>query len=180
MRFLYPGNRKMLTFLREHDGETILCVANVAQSPQAVELDLSEFNGRVPTELTGGSRFPPIGQLTYLLTLPPYGFYWFVLTTQSDPPAWHTRAPEPMPEYITLVTRSTIVDAIRSNECAFVRDILPSYLIKRRWFSAKDQTIRSIKTRYLVPLPYGHREVLLTEIETQADHDKHRWLLPLS
>ena len=81
LRFLYPGNRKVLTFLREHDGETIFCVANVAQSPQAVELDLSEFNGRVPTELTGGSRFPPIGQLTYLLTLPPYGFYWFVLAT---------------------------------------------------------------------------------------------------
>ena len=48
-------------------------------SPQAVELDLSDFAGRVPVELDGGSLFPPIGQLTYLLTLPPYGFYWFVL-----------------------------------------------------------------------------------------------------
>jgi maltose alpha-D-glucosyltransferase/alpha-amylase len=180
MRFLYPGNRKMLTFLREHDGETILCVANVAQSPQAVELDLSEFNGRVPTELTAGSRFPPIGQLTYLLTLPPYGFYWFVLTTQSDPPAWHTRAPEPMPEYITLVTRNAIVDAIRSSESVFVRDVLPSYLIKRRWFSAKDQMIGSVKIPYLMRLPDGQHEVLLAEIETQADHDKQRWLLPLS
>jgi maltose alpha-D-glucosyltransferase/alpha-amylase len=180
MRFLYPGNRKMLTFLREHDGETILCVANVAQSPQAVELDLSEFNGRVPTELTAGSRFPPIGQLTYLLTLPPYGFYWFVLTTQSDPPAWHTRAPEPMPEYITLVTRNAIVDAIRSSESVFVRDVLPSYLIKRRWFSAKDQMIGSVKIPYLMRLPDGQHEVLLAEIETQADHNKQRWLLPLS
>src|SRR5690348_6931023 len=141
MRFLYPRNRKVLAFLREHDGEAILCVANVAQSPQAVELDLSEFSGRVPTELTGGSLFPPIGQLTYLLTLPPYGFYWFVLATQSEPPAWHTPAPEPMPEYITLVTRNTIVDAIHSSEAAFLRDVLPSYLMKRRWFSAKDLTI---------------------------------------
>ena len=74
MRFLYPGNRKVLAFLREYENETILCVANVAQSPQAVELELSEFKGRVPIELTGGSLFPPIGQLTYLLTLPPYGF----------------------------------------------------------------------------------------------------------
>ena len=59
--------------------ETILCVANLARSPQAVELDLSEFAGRVPVELNNGSLFPPIGQLTYLLTLPPYGFYWFIL-----------------------------------------------------------------------------------------------------
>ncbi|MBV8837597.1 MAG: maltose alpha-D-glucosyltransferase [Alphaproteobacteria bacterium] len=180
MRFLYPRNRKVLAFLREHDGEAILCVANVAQSPQAVELDLSEFNGRVPTELTGGSLFPPIGQLTYLLTLPPYGFYWFVLATQSEPPAWHTPAPEPMPEYITLVTRNTIVDAIRSQEGAFLRDVLPSYLMKRRWFSAKDQAIKSTKIRYLAPLPDGEREVVLAEFETQGDHEKHRWLLPLS
>src|SRR6202795_1332283 len=39
--FLYPKNRKVLAYLREHKGETILCVANVAHSPQAVELDLS-------------------------------------------------------------------------------------------------------------------------------------------
>src|SRR5436305_3777061 len=145
LRFLYPKNRKILAFLREYEDEIILCVANVSRSPEAVELDLSELSGRVPVELSGGSLFPPIGQLTYLLTLPPYGFYWFVLATQSEPPAWHTPAPEPMPEYITLVTRNTIVDAVRSSESAFLRDVLPSYLLKRRWFAAKDLTIKSAK-----------------------------------
>ena len=58
----------------------ILCVANLARTPQAVELELSEFAGRMPIELDGGSIFPPIGQLNYLLTLPPYGFYWFLLS----------------------------------------------------------------------------------------------------
>ena len=48
-----------------------------SRTAQAVELDLSEFAGRVPVELSGGAVFPMIGQLTYLLTLPPYGFYWF-------------------------------------------------------------------------------------------------------
>jgi maltose alpha-D-glucosyltransferase/alpha-amylase len=181
MRFIYPRNRKVLAFLREHDGESILCVANVAQSPQAVELDLSEFNGRVPVELTGGSLFPPIGQLTYLLTLPPYGFYWFILATQSEPPAWHAPAPEPMPEYITLVTRNTIANAIAAPDgLAFVRDVMPSYLTKRRWFSAKDQTIKSTKIRYLAPLPGGDRELLLGEVETQTDGETQRWFLPLT
>ena len=181
MRFIYPGNRKVMAFLREHEGETILCVANVAQSPQAVELDLSEFNGRVPVELTGGSLFPPIGQLTYLLTLPPYGFYWFILATQSEPPAWHTPAPEPMPEFITLVTRNTIANAIAAADgLAFVRDVMPSYLTKRRWFSAKDQTLKSTKIRYLATLPGGDRELLLGEVETQSDTETQRWFLPLS
>ncbi len=181
LRFLYPGNRKVLAFLREYKDETLLCVANVARSPQAVELDLSEFSGRVPVELNGGSLFPPIGQLTYLLTLPPYGFYWFVLAAQSDPPAWHTPAPEPMPEYITLVTRNKVADAITTPDgAAFVRDVIPSYLTKRRWFSAKDQAIKSTRIKYLAPLPDGDREVLLAEVESQSEKDTNRWFLPLS
>jgi hypothetical protein len=36
----------------------ILCVANLSRAPQAVELDLSEFNGSVPVEMTADSVFP--------------------------------------------------------------------------------------------------------------------------
>ena len=43
LRFLRPGNRKILAYLREYEGETILCVANLARVPQAVELDLSQY-----------------------------------------------------------------------------------------------------------------------------------------
>src|SRR6202008_722593 len=85
---LYPKNRKIRAYLREYEGDTLLCVANVAHSPQAVELDLSRFVGRVPVELNAGTLFPPIGELTYLLTLPPYGFYWFGLGKTND---WGTR-----------------------------------------------------------------------------------------
>ena len=102
-RLLYPKNRKILAYLREDESATLLCVANLSRTPQAVELDLSEFNGRVPLELDGGAVFPPIGQLTYLLTLPPYGFYWFQLMNEADWPSTHTPAPEPMPEYRTII-----------------------------------------------------------------------------
>ena len=63
LAFLYPKNRKILAYLREYEGDTLLCVANVAHSPQAVELDLSQFVGRVPVELNAGTPFPPIGEL---------------------------------------------------------------------------------------------------------------------
>ncbi|HEX2130693.1 MAG TPA: alpha-glucosidase C-terminal domain-containing protein, partial [Actinophytocola sp.] len=49
-----------------------------------VELNLSEHEGRVPVELTGGVRFPPIGEWPYLLTLPGHGFYWFQLTADVE------------------------------------------------------------------------------------------------
>jgi maltose alpha-D-glucosyltransferase/alpha-amylase len=54
-------------------------VHNVARSAQAVELDLSQFAGLVPEEMFGRTRFPRIGDLPYLLTLAPRGFFWFQL-----------------------------------------------------------------------------------------------------
>src|SRR5690606_22253828 len=79
MRLLYPRNRKILAYVREYDGERILCVVNLARTAEAVELDLSDWRGAVPVELTGRSPFPPIGDLPYLVTLPAYALYCFVL-----------------------------------------------------------------------------------------------------
>src|SRR5689334_15150676 len=53
-RLLYPKNRKVLAYLREYEGRTILCVANLARTPQSSELELSESAGRTPVELDGG------------------------------------------------------------------------------------------------------------------------------
>jgi maltose alpha-D-glucosyltransferase/alpha-amylase len=71
---------------RRPDGgeDVVLCVNNLSRFPQPVELDLSAHRGCVPVELTGGVRFPGIGELSYLLTLPGHGFYWFQLTNPGD------------------------------------------------------------------------------------------------
>ena len=75
--FLRPGNRKVLAYVREHEDQAVLCVANLGRSAQPVELDLGRYRGRVPVELMGRTAFPPVGELPYLLTLPAHGFYWF-------------------------------------------------------------------------------------------------------
>ncbi|WP_199439221.1 maltose alpha-D-glucosyltransferase [Umezawaea beigongshangensis] len=64
--------------------DVVLCVNNLSRFPQPVELDLSEHRGSTPVELTGGVRFPEIGELSYLLTLPGHGFYWFQLVEPGD------------------------------------------------------------------------------------------------
>jgi maltose alpha-D-glucosyltransferase/alpha-amylase len=181
LRFIYPKNRKVLAYLRENEGEALLCVANVSRTPQAVELDLSEFAGRVPIELNGGSLFPPVGQLTYLLTLPPFGFYWFILAKESDAPSWHTPAPEPMPDFATLVLRDRLADGLKlAADPLLSRDTLPAYLTKRRWFSAKEKALGSARLAYTARLPGGDRELLLAEVETTSGDEVTRWLLPLS
>ncbi len=64
-------------------GGTVLCVNNLSRFPQPVELNLREHSGSVPVELTGGTPFPAIGELPYLLTLPGHGFYWFDITASG-------------------------------------------------------------------------------------------------
>jgi maltose alpha-D-glucosyltransferase / alpha-amylase len=81
---LRPSNPKVFAHVRRYEGDIALCVHNLAASAQAVELDLSAFEGRWPEEMFGRNRFPRIGELPYLLTLAPRGFFWFLLKEDPD------------------------------------------------------------------------------------------------
>ena len=143
MQFLYPSNRKVLAWIREFEGERILCVANLSRAPQAVELDLSELRSAVPIELTGGTEFPPIGDLPYLLTLPAYGFYWFHLSAAKAGKIGPQ--PEP-PELFTLVLTGGVETLMAGRErVAFERTVVPPFLAGRRWFAAKGSRIKSVQ-----------------------------------
>jgi maltose alpha-D-glucosyltransferase/alpha-amylase len=74
---LHPSNGRVLAFLRSTEDDTVLVVANMSGNAQYVELDLSRFSGAHPVEMFGGTWFPRFGELPYLLTLGPHGFYWF-------------------------------------------------------------------------------------------------------
>ena len=62
-----------------YEDDIALCAHNLSRTAQAVELDLSKFADLVPVEMVGDTAFPPIGELPYLLTFGPRGFYWFLL-----------------------------------------------------------------------------------------------------
>ena len=76
---LLPENPRIFAHIRTYEEDVILCVHNLARSAQAVELDLRWYDGYVPEEMFGHSRFPSIGELPYLLTFAPRGFFWFKL-----------------------------------------------------------------------------------------------------
>ena len=76
---LHPANRKVFAFIRRHGDDVLLAVNNLSRFAQAVELDLRAFNGVIPVELFGDTPFPRIGELPYLLTFGPHGFFWFKL-----------------------------------------------------------------------------------------------------
>ena len=70
------SNPSVLAFVRVFGDDIVLCVNNLSRFPQPVELDLRPWEGSEPIELMGDTRFPAIGELSYLLTLAGHGFYW--------------------------------------------------------------------------------------------------------
>jgi trehalose synthase len=82
--FLRPANCKMLAYLRHDEREAILCLANLCETAQAMQLDLAEWVGRVPVEMFGGCRFPAIAAEPYTVTLPGHGFLWLRLMSEDQ------------------------------------------------------------------------------------------------
>ncbi|WP_431470202.1 maltose alpha-D-glucosyltransferase [Sphingosinithalassobacter sp. LHW66-3] len=176
--FLRPANRRILAYLRQHEGETILCVANLSRTAQAVELDLKQFEGRTPIELSGGAAFPKVGQLPYLLTLPPYGFLWFELT-DSEAPEWASAAPGSEVERHTFVLRRSLGEiASGTNKDVLERDVLCDYVRQRRWFGAKDEQIANVRLLSATPMPAAD-DLLLGQIAVETDSGEATYMLPL-
>lgn len=186
LRFLYPGNRKVLAYLREltdAEGrdETILCVYNLSRIAQAVELDLSAFEHRIPVDLVGGSPFPPVGQLPYMLTLPPYAFYWFSLATEAALPSWRIQPSEPLPEFATLVMRNGLSDLLnRETRAILETESLPNYLARRRWFAAKDRKITSATLGRADIVGNETAGVLLAEVNVEVGGSVQTYQVPLA
>ncbi|WP_375464369.1 maltose alpha-D-glucosyltransferase [uncultured Methylobacterium sp.] len=179
MQFLYPSNRKVLAWIREFEGERVLCVANLSRAPQAVQLDLSELRSAVPIELTGGSEFPAIGDLPYLLTLPAYGFYWFSVSSANT----GTVGPKKeAPELFTLVLTGGIETLMAGRErLAFERTVIPPFIASRRWFGAKGSRIRSVQVVDCATVEAGgEARFLLPRIGVQLSNgERQEYFVPV-
>src|SRR5690625_5311212 len=101
--------------------------------------------------MIGGSAFPPIGQLPYLLTLQPYGFYWFLLTRDTRMPSWYSPPPEPLPDFITLVRQGDALTLEASDSRLLEREALTRYVAGRRSLGARREHIAA--PRIDVPMP---------------------------
>ena len=81
LAFLDTGNAKVLAFVREHHGERMLFVANLSRFPQYAPLLVADYQGAVPVEVLGRSRFPRLESPHWGVTLGPYDYLWFSLET---------------------------------------------------------------------------------------------------
>jgi maltose alpha-D-glucosyltransferase/alpha-amylase len=177
LSFIRPANRTVLAYVRQYENDTILCIANLSRSAQAAEIDLRPWKGRVPTEMLGQTAFPRIGELPYLVTLPPYGFFWFLLTDQPEPKAEQRALPREFPTLVWADAYSLIRNRERQ---ALERDVLPQFLLERRWFSDKARGLPAPKVQSIVPLDQDGISGAFTLIAVPNEQQvTSRYLLPL-
>jgi maltose alpha-D-glucosyltransferase / alpha-amylase len=179
IEFLYPENRKVLAFLRQYQGEHILVVANLSRFVQYVELDLSPFIGRAPTEVFGRTPFPPIGESPYFLTLGPHSFYWFSLEPQE-------RDGE-VQETFALSSRYPLLKPVAKWESLFeekargeLEEHLPRFLQRRRWFGGKARRIKTANILETLPLQDSSGPVILLLQVDYTEGDSEMYALPLT
>ncbi len=182
LELLAPGNHRVLAFIRRHEEERILVVANLSRYAQHAELDLSAFGGWTPVELFGRNRFPRVDERPYRLVLGPHTFYWFAL--QEDPERYvlRGRAPADHTEPPVLAVAREWTELVDGLHPAF-EAALPELLAGRRWFGGKARTVRAAHVVEVVPFD-GEAEgddarIVLVEVE-YTEGEPELYALPLT
>jgi maltose alpha-D-glucosyltransferase/alpha-amylase len=177
LTFIRPANRSVLVYVRQYENEVVLCVANLSRSAQAAEIDLAPWRGRVPFELLGRTNFPPIGDDAYLVTLGPYGFFWFLL---REPDASTIDAPRIWAEFETLVVTDGWKSLLHGrSKSVLERDVLPAFLASRRWYAdrGRQATTHIVAT---IPIVATDPDLGVALLEAKGKRETANYLLPLT
>jgi maltose alpha-D-glucosyltransferase/alpha-amylase len=179
LEFLQPKNRKVLAFLRRYQDENILVVANLSHAAQQTQLDLAEFQGRVPVELFGRTEFAPISDGQYYFTLGPYVFYWLSLESERAEPL-RLRA-LPSEAVGALPTLAETEEKLFRKESRFILEaVLLDYIRGRRWFRGKARDSWALQILDIIPMhsPRFAANLVIIEVE-YTEGDPETYILPL-
>jgi maltose alpha-D-glucosyltransferase/alpha-amylase len=177
LTFIRPANRSVLVYVRQYENEVVLCVANLSRSAQAAEIDLTPWRGCVPFELLGRTNFPPIGEAPYLVTLGPYGFFWFLL---REPEASMVDSPRIWAEFETLVVTDGWRSLLRGRSKSILeRDVLPAFLASRRWYANRGR-LATTHIAGTVPIVATDPDLGVALLEAKDKRETANYLLPLT
>ncbi len=198
MRVLPIENEAVLAFVREHEDEKVLVVANLSRFAQSAFLppDLG-LEGLSPVELFSRAPFPVIGESPYHLPLAPYQFFWFALVPEAEatapppsaaygasPPPPHPveaeRGPIPtlrVPEGLQNLLVKTLASGGGMEK---LEAILPDFLKGQRWFGGKAAGAGRVHVVDAVRIQTKPRPVYLSLLRVESGDRTDRYLFPLT
>jgi maltose alpha-D-glucosyltransferase/alpha-amylase len=183
LEFIRTDNRKVLTYVRRDENETILCVANLSRAVQPVEIPLSPFAGLTPVELLGQTQLPRIGDQSYFLTLAPYGFYWLrlqevVVPTTSRIVPMVDEHPAVPSLFAGVVWDATLDGSMRG---IIEKQALVPFLERQRWFGGKARPVATARFADWATLRRGAHPAFLGLVEVvYRDGGREHYVLPLA
>ena len=178
IQFLAPDSEKVLAFVRRHDSETMLVVANLSRKPQCVDLNLSSFQGYSVQEVVGGTPFPEVGAAPYRLTMGAYSYYIFSLVEKAQP------LPQGPSSTVEFVVSRSLREVFFDKRYRGVLEasVLPSLLVSSRWYGGKARTIERVALRDTVEvrdLPSRVRYEALVDV-TYSEGFPETYYLPIA
>ena len=129
---------------------------------------------------SAGVEFPPIGELPYLLTLGPHGFYWFAL--EPRPARLESLATAEGGDHLpTFTFRGKWNNFFETGGKEALEALLPDYLHESRWFGGKARRMKQVTVEEVVPLNVDSMLAYVTLLRVEySDGDPETYLLPLS
>lgn len=180
LTFLHPENQAILAFVRSHEDQNLLVVANLSRFVQFVELDLSAFAKVTPVEMFGLAEFPPIDKSPYPLTIGPHSFYWFYLQpasvhTETDRPVLETAGEPPLFE-CKASWQEVLADRARPR----FEKVLSAYVRSKRWFGGKARQIKQSRIQEWFSLPDDRQDTAFLFLQVDyVGSESEVYVLPL-
>ncbi len=181
IEFLEPENHKVLAYLRQDTGETILVVANLSHLAQQTHLDLSRFKSYHPVDLFGRVEFDTITDDKYCFTLSPYSFYWFELEPEREeltsPPLATGVPARDVPEL-----KHTEESLFGKKENRYILEaVLLDYVKGRRWFRGKAREAWAAEIQDIVPMHFNDSTAYITLLEVEyPEGEPETYVIPLT
>ncbi|MBM3939643.1 MAG: maltose alpha-D-glucosyltransferase [SAR202 cluster bacterium] len=183
LEFLYPANTKVLAFLRRHEDEIVLIVANLSRFAQVVQLDLGDFSGSIPVELFGQTEFPPIVKdQYYTVTLGAYGFFWFDLVAQKAQTPERADGAAPKDFGVPLLhIRERWQTMCEPRSHVMLSTVLLGYVRSRRWFAAKARHVQFTDIEDVIPARIGNIDAFFTFLRLEyLEGEPEVYLIPIA
>ncbi|HSD90241.1 MAG TPA: maltose alpha-D-glucosyltransferase [Kofleriaceae bacterium] len=172
IEFISGDNPRVLAYVREYEGDTVLVVANLSRFVQCTRLNLDRYRGTVPVELFGRMRFPDVAETPYFMSLGPHDFYWLMLE-KAQPAELASERP-------SLTARGTWDEILSVAHRRTLARTLIRYASQRRWFRSKSRQRKEVAITDIIRLePDGRFAIALLYVE-YAHGRPETYVIPLA